>query len=196
MTRTLISRSVPGWLAAGLLLGACSLGAQAQTPTASAAKAQYEADKKLCVDEASAEARLQCRRDAKAIYDKAMAALAPPKPTTLPAVCTTCGTVTAVKVTEKPGESNALGMIAGGVAGAVLGNQVGGGTGKTLATVAGAAGGAYAGKKVQENMNASKVWTVSVRYNDGKTAEFNYKQDPGFKSGDAVRKSGDVLERN
>ena len=188
----------------GLLLLACSFGAQAQTNSSNsqpltprqAATARYEADKKLCAEEASSEARLQCRRDAKAIYDKAIAALAPAKPTTLPAVCTTCGKVTAVKVTEKPGDSNALGMIAGGVAGAVLGHQVGGGTGKTLATVAGAAGGAYAGKKVQENMNASKVWTVSVRYNDGKTAEFNYGQDPGFKSGDAVRKSGDVLVRN
>jgi outer membrane lipoprotein SlyB len=191
-------------LTGGLLLLACSFGAQAQTSASTskpqtpqqAATARYEADKKLCAEEASSEARVQCRRDAKAIYDKAIAALAPAKAPAQPVACTTCGKVTAVKVTEKPGESNALGMIAGGVAGAVLGNQVGGGTGKTLATVAGAAGGAYAGKKVQENMNASKVWTVSVRYNDGKTAEFNYEQDPGFKSGDAVRKSGDVLVRN
>lgn len=187
-----------------LMLLACSLGVQAQTtsnnsqnPTPrQAATARYEADKKLCAEEASSEARLQCRRDAKAVYDKAIAALAPAKASTQPVVCTTCGKVTAVRVTEKAGDSNALGLIAGGVAGAALGNQIGGGTGKTLATIAGAAGGAYAGKKVQENMNATKVWTVSVRYNDGSTAEFNYEQDPGFKSGDAVRKSGDGLVRN
>ncbi|MDP1529848.1 glycine zipper 2TM domain-containing protein [Rhodoferax sp.] len=196
MTRTSIPRSVPGWLACALLLGACNLGAQAQTPTANTPKARYEADKKLCADEASAEARLQCRRDAQAVYEKALAASKAAKTSSQAAVCNDCGRVTAIKVTEKPGESNALGMIAGGVAGAVLGNQVGGGTGKTLATVAGAAGGAYAGKKVQENMNASKVWTVSVRYNNGATAEFDYEQDPGVKVGDAVRKSGNVLVRN
>lgn len=39
--------------------------------------------------------------------------------------------------------------------GGVPGNQVGGGKGKTLATVAGAAGGGYAGNKVQENMQKS-----------------------------------------
>lgn len=44
------------------------------------------------------------------------------------------------------------GTAIGAVAGGVLGNQVGGGTGKTLATVAGAAAGGYAGNQVQKNM--------------------------------------------
>ncbi len=193
---TFTSRSLVSWFTTGLLLGACSLGIQAQTtsgkqqatPAAKQAQARYEADQKLCDEASTSEARLQCRRDAKAVYDKAMAALS--------VTCTSCGKVTAVRMTEKPGESNALGMIAGGVVGGVLGHQVGGGTGKTLATVAGAAGGAYAGKKAQEKINSSQVWTVSVRFNDGKTAEFNYEKDPGFKSGDAVRKTANGLERN
>lgn len=196
MTRTSIPRSVSGWLAAGLLLGACSLGAQAQTPTASTPKARYEADKKLCADEASAEARLQCRRDAQAVYEKALAASKAAKTSSQAAVCNDCGRVTAIKVTEKAGDSGPVGMIAGGVAGAVLGHQVGGGFGKDLATIAGAAGGAYAGKKIEEKMNTRKVWTVSVRYNNGATAEFDYEQDPGVKVGDSVRKSGNVLVRN
>ncbi len=196
MNRTLIPLSFPGWLAAGLLLVACSLGAQAQTPTASAAKARYEADKKLCADEASAEARLQCRRDAQAVYEKTLAAGKPAPKSSQPAVCNDCGKVTAVKVVEKAGDSGPVGMIAGGVAGAVLGRQVGGGFGKDLATIAGAAGGAYAGKKIEEKMNTRKIWTVSVRYNNGTTAEFDYERDPGFKAGDAVRKSGNLLERN
>jgi outer membrane lipoprotein SlyB len=200
MTRTLTPRSFPSWLAAGLLLGACSLGVQAQTPTASTPKARYEADKKLCADEASSEARLQCRRDAQAVYEKAVAASKaaskPAKTSSLAAVCNDCGKVTAVKVVDKGGDSGPVGMIAGGVAGAVLGHQVGGGLGKDLATIAGAAGGAYAGKKIEEKMNTRKVWTVSVRYNNGTTAEFDYEQDPGFKAGDAVRKSGNTLVRN
>lgn len=43
------------------------------------------------------------------------------------------------------------GTAIGAVAGGLLGNQVGGGKGRTLATVAGAVGGGYAGKKIQEN---------------------------------------------
>ena len=196
MTRTLTTRSASCWLATGLLLGTCSLGAQAQTPTASTAKARYEADKKLCADEASAEARLQCRRDAQAVYEKALAASKPAAKSSLVAVCNDCGRVTAVKVVEKAGDTGPIGMIAGGVAGAVLGRQVGGGRGKDLATIAGAAGGAYAGKKIEEKMNTRKVWTVSVHYNNGTTAEFDYEQDPGFKVGDAVRKSENTLVRN
>lgn len=45
-------------------------------------------------------------------------------------------------------------------------------------------------------MNARKIWTVSVRYNEGCTAEFDYEKDPGFVTGDAVRKSGNGLVRN
>lgn len=186
------------------LLLAFGFAAQAQTgsskpPTSTlhqAATARYEADQKLCAQEASAEARLQCRRDARAVYDKALAALQPGQTPGQAAVCATCGKVTAVRVTEKAGESNAAGLIAGGVAGAVLGHQVGGGLGKDLATIAGAAGGAYAGKKIQENMNTRKIWTVAVRYNDGSTAEFTYEKNPGFAVGDPVRKSGKVLVRN
>jgi outer membrane lipoprotein SlyB len=189
------------------LLGALAMGVQAQVWSSKPddklslkdAKARYEADKKLCADEASAEARLQCRRDAQAIYDKASAAN---KASTdyssksAQAACTDCGHVTAVNVHEKPGQSNAVGLIAGGVAGAVLGHQVGGGTGKDLATVAGAAGGVYAGKKIQENMNATQVWTVSVKYSDGRTAKFDFAHDPGLAVGTAVKKSGNTVVRN
>lgn len=209
MPRQLIGSGFASSLIGSVLLLASASPAGAQTSwstsspvvadTAQAAKARYEADKKLCVDEASPEARLQCRRDAQAVYNKALAAL-PAKGTysTKPkaTACVDCARVTAVNVVEKEGESNAVGMIAGGVAGAVLGNQVGGGFGKKLATVAGAAGGAYAGKKIQENMNATKVWQVSVTYTNGNTGTFEFAQDPGFKVGDAVKKTGESLQRN
>lgn len=166
--------------------------------TQQAAKARYEADRKLCADEPSPEARLQCRRDAQTVYDKALASLRKGTYSTKPAsvACADCGKVTAVHVVDKQGDSNAVGLIAGGVAGAVLGHQIGGGLGKDLATIAGAAGGAYAGKKVQENMNTTKVWQVSVTYTNGGSAKFDYAQDPGFKVGDAVKKSGNTLVRN
>jgi outer membrane lipoprotein SlyB len=167
--------------------------------TPKAAKARFEADKKLCADESSSAARLQCRRDAQAMYNKALAAL-PAKGTysTKPAdlSCADCGRVSAVQVIDKQGDSNAVGLIAGGVAGAVLGHQIGGGFGKDLATLAGAAGGAYAGKKVQENMNTTKVWQVNVTYSNGGSASFDFAQDPGLKVGDSVKKSGNTVVRN
>ena len=112
------------------------------------------------------------------------------------APCTDCGRVTAVTVAEKAGESNAVGLIAGGVAGAVVGHQIGGGFGKDLATIAGAVGGAFAGKKIQENMNTSKVWTVSVKYPNGNTASYDFAQDPGLVVGDSVKGSGNSIVRN
>lgn len=195
-------------VAQSLLLGCLCASAIAQTSWSSnpqhndspeSAKSRYEADKKLCADEASAEARLQCRRDAQTVYDKALAARQTGVYSSKnhnQAACTDCGHVTTVTVAEKAGDSNAVGLIAGGIAGAALGHQVGGGFGKDLATIAGAAGGAYAGKKIQENMNTTKVWTVSVKYTTGQFASFDFTQDPGFSVGDAVKRSGTTLVRN
>lgn len=63
-----------------------------------------------------------------------------------------------VTVQDQPKDSHQItGMAVGAVAGGVIGHQVGGGKGKTLATVAGAVGGGYAGKKVQENQQAKNT---------------------------------------
>ena len=78
-------------------------------------------------------------------------------------------------------------MIAGGVAGAILGHQVGQGRGKDLATIAGAAGGAYAGHKIEQNMRSTKQWIVSVRFDDGSVRDFSYEKDPGLAEGTLVK---------
>lgn len=176
-----------------------------------AAQTRYDADKKLCNDETSSNARLQCRRDAKAEYDQAIAtakAKAAAKPAPAPVVapravaeqpaapaCAECGRVLSVAVTEKAGESSAVGVLAGGALGAVLGNQVGGGFGKDLATLAGAAGGAYAGKMIEEKIKTHKVWTVTVVYGNESRASFDFTQDPGLKVGEAVRNTGASIAR-
>lgn len=195
----------------GLLLSALAASSLAQS--SSAASAQYAAesrqaqlryaqDKKLCNDEASAPARLQCRRDAKAEYDKAISAAKAqrsaqaPGSVTMPAAqpaCPDCAQVIAVSVGNRKGKASGVGLIAGGVTGAILGHQVGGGLGKDLATVAGAAGGAYAGNRIEENAKTHKVWTVRVQYPDGRKRNFSFQKDPGFKNGDAVRNSGNGI---
>lgn len=201
-------------LACTFALASLTFGAAAQMASSAkteyavdskAALTRYESDKKLCNDETSSSARLQCRRDAKAEYDKsvaeAKARLAAATPTTasgkpVKANCPDCGKVTAVGVVEREGEGSAVGMIAGGAAGALLGRQIGGGIGKDIATVAGAVGGAYAGKEIEKKIKTHKVWTVSVQYEDGSKASYEFKDDPGLAVGQAVRKSGDSIIRD
>lgn len=155
---------------------------------AAKAEARYEADKKLCAEESTSSARMQCLRDAKAEYDRAVG-------TSQASACKTCGTVIGVHETEKKGEGGAVGMIAGGVAGALLGNQIGAGNGRTVATVAGAAGGAYAGKKVEEHVRTTKIWAVKVRMDGGEEKTFSFEKDPGFRNGDPVKLSGSSIVR-
>jgi uncharacterized protein YcfJ len=54
-----------------------------------------------------------------------------------------------------------IGSVAGAVIGGVLGHQVGGGTGRDIATVAGAAGGGYAGNRIQKNLQDKDTYTTS-----------------------------------
>jgi outer membrane lipoprotein SlyB len=110
--------------------------------------------------------------------------------------CANCGVVEAVNVIEVKGEGNYLGMIAGGLAGALLGHQVGGGSGKQIATVAGAAGGAFAGNEVEKRMKTKKHFEVITRLENGGTQAVSYETDPGYKVGDRVRVENGTLVRN
>ncbi|SFU40857.1 Glycine zipper 2TM domain-containing protein [Polaromonas sp. YR568] len=93
-------------------------------------------------------------------------------------VCASCGTVEAVTPVQRQGKVNGvdvggttigLGTVAGGVVGGLLGNQVGGGNGKTAMTVLGVAGGAFAGNQIEKNMKKVTVYEIRVRMDDGST---------------------------
>lgn len=112
-----------------------------------------------------------------------------------PAICASCGTVAAVNVVEKKGEGSGLGAVAGGVVGGLLGNQVGGGNGRTLATVAGVAGGALAGHEVEKRYKGERHYDVAVRMDDGSTRHFSYESQPEFEAGDKVRVADGRLTR-
>lgn len=131
-----------------------------------------------------------------AVLGKSLLAASAPVARRASRQCANCGVVEAVNVIEVKGEGNYLGMIAGGLAGALLGHQVGGGTGKTVATVAGAAGGAYAGKEIENRMKTTKHYEVIARLENGGTQAIPYETDPGYKVGDRVRVEGGTLVRN
>ena len=110
--------------------------------------------------------------------------------------CANCGVVEAVNVLEVKGPGSYIGLIAGGLAGAVLGSQVGKGDGKTAAQVLGAAGGAYAGREIEKNVNKSQVFEVVTRLEGGGAQTISFPTDPGYKVGDRVRVENGALVRN
>lgn len=71
-----------------------------------------------------------------------------------------------VAVPEPYKDKNQIGgAVVGGLVGALAGHQIGGGKGKTLATVGGAAAGAFAGHEIQKNHqenNATRMETRNV----------------------------------
>ena len=102
-------------------------------------------------------------------------------------VCSNCGVVSSVNAIAQQGEGSGLGAVAGGVVGGLLGNQVGGGSGKKIATVAGVAGGAYAGHQIEKNVKSSMRYDVIVKMEDGSTRTFSYESQPSFQAGSKVR---------
>ena len=90
-----------------------------------------------------------------------------PKP-----ICLQCGTVESATPIVRAAPSSGVGVVAGGVVGAVLGNQVGGGSGKTAATILGAVGGGWAGNEIEKRVKKETVYEVKVRMENDSTRTF------------------------
>ncbi|WP_202634763.1 glycine zipper 2TM domain-containing protein [Rugosibacter aromaticivorans] len=105
-----------------------------------------------------------------------------------------CGKVVSIDTVKQKGKGGAVGMIAGGVVGGLLGHQIGAGNGKTLATVAGAAGGAYAGNEVQKKVSEKTVQVVKVKMDSGQIRTFRFSKAPVVK-GDRVHLADNRLVR-
>lgn len=103
------------------------------------------------------------------------------------ASCTDCGRVQSIRQVEEKGKTSGLGAVVGGVAGGVIGHQIGGGTGKTVATIAGAGGGAYVGNKVEQNRNTKSKWQVTLKMDTGNTRTFTYSNPPTVHEGERVK---------
>ena len=101
--------------------------------------------------------------------------------------CSNCGNVESVRTITQRAEGSGLGAAGGAVIGGLLGNQVGGGNGRTLATAAGAIGGAVVGNQVEGNMKATTSYEVRVRLDDGTLRTFRQTSQPQWRSGDRVR---------
>jgi outer membrane lipoprotein SlyB len=97
-------------------------------------------------------------------------------------------TVQSVREVKDPGQHTGLGPIAGGIAGAVLGDQIGGkGNTRKVLTVLGAAGGAYAGREIEKHARATKHWEIDVRRDDGAQETVRSDVAPPYQPGERVR---------
>lgn len=85
------------------------------------------------------------------------------------------------------GQASGVGAVAGGVGGALLGNTMGQGNGRTVMTVLGAAGGALAGNEVEKNIKRETRYDVVVRMDDGSQRTVRLGTPTEFRSGDRVR---------
>ena len=106
-----------------------------------------------------------------------------------------CGKVESVTQQTREGKATAKGLVGGAVIGGLLGNQIGKGQGNTLATVAGAAGGAYAGREVEKKATERQVHVVSVKMDNGTKRSFEFAHEPPVLVGDRVQVVNNQLKR-
>ncbi|MDN3919576.1 glycine zipper 2TM domain-containing protein [Roseateles violae] len=112
-----------------------------------------------------------------------------------PQLCQECWRVGNVHSEARQGQASGLGAVGGAVLGGVLGHQIGGGTGKKIATVGGAVAGGFAGNEVEKRSKSSQVWIVSLTNRDGVTQRHEQASDPQLRAGDIVVIRDGRLER-
>ena len=119
------------------------------------------------------------------------------KPTTyarnpFKAKCTDCGQIESVREIVTRGERSGLGAVGGASVGGAVGNQVGAGRGKDLATV----GGAVAGNEMEKRTKSIKSYAITVRLDDGSSHVINETSPPLWRPGDQVKVTNGAIQSN
>lgn len=83
-----------------------------------------------------------------------------------------------------------IGTVVGAVAGGILGHQFGGGRGKTLLTIGGAAAGAAAGTAAESKLNKQNAQKVTVAMQSGGAVTIIQPIDTRLRNGMNVRITG------
>ncbi len=112
------------------------------------------------------------------------------------AICAECGVIQSVREIAQPGNGGAIGIVGGAMVGGLLGNQVGAGRGKDIATVAGAVGGAVAGNEIQKRVDTAKRYEIAGRFDDGSRRVFTEANPPAWRAGDRVKVVNGVIRLN
>ncbi|MFA4968536.1 MAG: glycine zipper 2TM domain-containing protein [Sulfuritalea sp.] len=109
------------------------------------------------------------------------------------AACSNCGKVESVTSVERPAGTTGVGAVAGGLTGALLGNQIGRGDGRAVMTIAGGAGGAYLGNKIEQNSRRSTAYKIVVRMDNGSLRTVYQTESPNVVIGGPVQIVGNTV---
>ena len=106
------------------------------------------------------------------------------------------GVVRDIELMPMSARSPGAGALLGGVIGAVVGNQIGSGSGRAAATVIGGVGGAVVGNNIENrNRRGDEVYRVTVSLQNGDLATFDFRQVDDLRIGDRVRVEGGQVYR-
>lgn len=100
--------------------------------------------------------------------------------------------------THAPTSNNILGAVVGGLAGAVLGNQIGSGSGRTAATVLGGVAGAAVGNQVMRNsqgVTTAPGYRITMQSDQGVIRTYEVPATGDLRVGDRVRVDNGVIYR-
>ena len=110
--------------------------------------------------------------------------------------CAECGVIESTREVEVRGEGTGIGAVGGAVVGGILGNQVGAGHGREIATAAGAIGGVVAGNEIEKRIKSTKAYDVAVRLDDGSIRVVREASAPAWRPGDHVKVVGGAIRSN
>jgi outer membrane lipoprotein SlyB len=99
------------------------------------------------------------------------------------------GTIDSIQVIQGEARTGGGGAIIGGLVGALAGNQIGSGGGRTAATIAGGVGGAVVGNNIEKNRagNAPEMYQINIRMENGDTRSVTQDTVGDLRVGNRVR---------
>ena len=100
--------------------------------------------------------------------------------------------------TTAPRSTGILGAVVGGLAGAAIGSQIGGGSGRTAATVLGGVAGAAVGNQIarnQQGMTTAPGYRITMQTDSGVTRVYEVPATGDLRVGDRVRIDNGVIYR-
>jgi outer membrane lipoprotein SlyB len=106
------------------------------------------------------------------------------------------GQIEAVEIHRAPDSKPVNGgTLIGGIAGGVIGHQIGSGRGNTTATIAGAIGGAVVGNEIEKKQGQATRYRITVRLDSGSSLIFEDTRDLNLRVGDRVRIEDGRIDR-
>lgn len=99
------------------------------------------------------------------------------------------GTIDSIQVVQGQARTGGGGAVIGGLVGALAGNQVGSGGGRTAATIAGGVGGALVGNNIEKNRagDAPEMYQINIRMENGETRSVTQDTVGDLRVGNRVR---------